>query len=118
MFYYGDVTPVGVFRAEAVEEEAAVACQREAWIRLSVFSKVDRERPLSRSHLLADRCIVEPELSRELALDGSGTLELVVDVNAEAPTSLFEFSRNVGRPLGRMRSELTHLSETEKYSLL
>lgn len=115
MFYYGDVAPVGILRAEAVEEEAAVAYQREAWIRLSVVSQVDRKRSLAWRHLLADWRVVEAKLGRELALDGSGTLELVVDVNAEAAARLFEFGRDVGRPFSGVRSELAHLSERRKW---
>lgn len=115
MFNNGDVTPVGVFRAETVEEQAAVAGQRKRRIHLSVVSQVDRKRSLAQRHLLADWGVVEAELSRELALDGSGTLELVIDVNAEAATRLFELRRNVGRPLGSMRSKLAHLRARQKY---
>lgn len=112
MFYYSDVTPVSVLRAEAVEEQAAVTCQRNPWIHLSVISQVDGERSLAWRHLLVDWRIVEAKLSRQLTLDRSSTLEPVVDVNTEATTRLFEFGRNVGRPLRSMCSELAHLRKT------
>lgn len=113
----GDLPPVGAIWAQAVHVEAAVPGQaahhgtegqRPPGGRVSVLVHVGRQRPLARRHLLAERR-VDAQLGGQLALDGGGALELVVDVNAEASPRLLELCRHVCRPLGRVSSELTDL---------
>lgn len=117
IFDDGDLPPVGVIRAEAVQVEAAVPGQgpgdgaegqSHVGVRLSVLVQVGRQRPLARGHLLVDGR-VDAQLRRQLALDGRRALELVVDVDAEPPPGLLELRRHVGRPLGRVGPKLPHL---------
>lgn len=117
VFDDGDLPPIGVVRAEAVQVEAAVPGQgardraeRECHVggNISVLVQVDRQRPLAGGHFLVDGC-VDAQLGGQLALDGRGALELVIDVNAESPPRLFELRRHVGRPLGRVSPKLPHL---------
>lgn len=119
VFDDGDLPPIGVVRAEAVQVEAAVPGQgarsraeRECHVggNISVLVQVDRQRPLSGSHFLVDGC-VDAQLGGQLTLDGCGALELVIDVDAESPPRLFELRRHVGRPLGRVSSKLPHLQQ-------
>ena len=125
----GDLAAVGVLGAEAVEVQAAVAAQgsrgrregeRQVGVQLALalalpfplplplLAKVDGERALARRHVLVHGR-VHAQLRRQLALDGGGALELVVDVDAQPPPRLFELRRDVGGPLGRVRPELPHL---------
>lgn len=113
----GDLPPVGVVWTQAVHVEAAVSGQAarhrtegQSHIRgsVSVFVHVSRQRPLARGHFLADRR-VDAQLGGQLALDGGGALELVIDVNAESSPGLLELCRHVCRPLGSVSSELTDL---------
>lgn len=117
VFNDGDLPPIGVVRAEAVQVEAAVPgkgarnrAERECHVggNISVLVQVDRQRPLAGGHFLVDGC-VDAQLGGQLALDGRGALELVIDVDAESPPRLFELRRHVGRPLGRVSSKLPHL---------
>lgn len=113
----GDFPPVGVIRAQAVHVEAAVSGQAahhrtegESHIggSVSVLVHVRRQRPLAGGHFLVYRR-VDAQLGGQLALDGGGALELVIDVNAESSPGLLELRRHVCRPLGSVSSELTDL---------
>lgn len=113
----GDLPPVCVIRTQAVHVDAAVPGQAahhgtegQSHTGGSVFVlvHVGRQRPPARGHFLADRR-VDAQLGGQLALDGGGALELVVDVNAESSPCLLELRGHVRRPLGSVSSELTHL---------
>lgn len=94
----GDFPPVGVIRTQAVHVEAAVPGQAahhgtegESHIggSVSVLEHVRRQRPLAGGHFLVYRR-VDAQLGGQLALDGGGALELVIDVNAESSPGLLE----------------------------
>lgn len=94
----GDLLPVGEIRTQAVHVEAAVPGQAahhgtegKSHIggSVSVLVHVSRQRPLARGHFLADRR-VDAQLGGQLALDGGGALELVIDVDAESSPGLLE----------------------------
>lgn len=94
----GDFSPVSVIRAQAVHVEAAVSGQAahhraegESHIggSVSVLVHVSRQRPLAGGHFLVYRR-VDAQLGGQLALDGGGALELVIDVNAESSPGLLE----------------------------
>lgn len=117
VFDDGNLPPIGVFRAEAIQVETAVPgkgarnrAERECHVggNISLLIQVDRQCPLAGGHFLVDGC-VDAQLGGQLALDGRGALELVIDVDAESPPRLFEFRRHIGRPLGRVSSKLPHL---------
>lgn len=113
----GDLPPVGVIWTQAVHVEAAVPGQAahhrtegksHTGGSFSVLVHVSRQRPLARGHFLADRR-GDAQLGGQLALDGGGALEPVIDVNAESSPGLLELRRHVCRPLGSVSSELTDL---------
>lgn len=94
----GDFPPVGVIRTQAVHVEAAVPGQAahhgtegESHIggSVSVLEHVHRQRPLAGGHFLVYRR-VDAQLGGQLALDGGGALELVIDVDAESSPGLLE----------------------------
>lgn len=113
----GDLPPVGVLWTQAIHVEAAVSGQAahhgtegegHAGGSVSVLVQVRRQRPLARGHFLAERG-VDAQLGGQLALDGGGALELVIDVNAESSPGLLELCGHVCRPLCGVSSELPHL---------
>jgi len=117
IFDDGDLLPVSVLRAEAVQVEAAIPGQAprdgtegesQVGVGLSVLAQAAGQRPLARGHLLVEGR-VHSQLGRQLALDGCGALEFVIDVNAESSPGLFELCRHVRCPLGRVSSKLPNL---------
>lgn len=94
----GDLPPVGVIRTQTVHVEAAVSGQAahhrtegksHIGRNVSVLVHVGRQRPLARGHFLVYRR-VDAQLGGQLALDGGGALELVIDVDAESSPGLLE----------------------------
>lgn len=67
---------------------------------------VHGQGPPTGSQLLV---VVSSQFCRELPLNGGGTLELVINLHAQPPPGFLKFSRDVGRPLSSMGSELSHL---------
>lgn len=55
--------------------------------------------------------MVDSKFCRELPFDGGGALELVVDLHAQAPSSLLELGGDVGCPLCSVGSELPDLQQ-------
>lgn len=55
--------------------------------------------------------VVDGEFCREFPFDGGGPLELVVDLHAQAPSSLLELGGDVGCPLCSVGSELPNLQQ-------
>lgn len=113
VFDDGDVPPLGV---QTVGDQPAVPGRRDLQALQSslplavppLVGEVDRNCSLGQGELGRR---AQPQVCGQFALDGSGALELVVDLHAHASPSLFELCGDVGRPLCRVGSDLSHLQE-------
>jgi len=106
-----DVPSLGV---QAVHEQTFVSSQRRhqaLQLRLPLLPvqfvvEVDRRGPPGQSELGAG---AESKIGGQFSFDGGGALELVVDLDADAPPRLFELGRDVSRPLCSVSPDLSHL---------
>lgn len=82
-------------RVKAIQDQTTVSGQRHRQglqrglplVLVPFVSEVDGDGPLWQSEL---RGRAEAQLRRQFAFNGGGTLELIVDLDAHPPPSLFE----------------------------
>lgn len=107
------------FRVQPVHEQPSVPDQRCGQVQqpalllapLPFVGEVDRHGPLGQREL---RRWVESQLWGQFAFDGSGSLESIVDLDADATACFFEFCGNISRPLCCVGSDLPHLQQRQK----